>query len=113
MSTVDDPLISLHMIKTSLNLDETRPNLIINGKLHIPRNQWETYIQDDIEKIRFTYIEGRLYDWRVSRGIYATFNDDHTHRLKDLAKVMKIRGYSKLNKAALFPIIWNNVVLEE
>jgi hypothetical protein len=83
------------MINTTLDYLNARPNVIIDGKLYIPRNQWETYIEDDVEKIRFTYIEGRTYNWREPHGIFATWGDASSLTLKDFAKVLQIKGYSE------------------
>ena len=103
-----------YMIKTTLDRHVARPNLIVDGKLYIPKNQTEVFTDEyggNKSKIRFTY-QDLGYDWREPMGVYGTWGDDHTYTLKEFAKMLKIKGYSKMRKAELAPVVWGRIVLE-
>jgi hypothetical protein len=101
-----------HMIKTTLDRNAARPNKIVRGKLYIPMSQTEVFIDDgNKQMIRFTY-QDLGYDWREPMGVYGTWGDSHTLVLKQFAKMLKIKGYSKMKEAELAPIVWSRIILD-
>ena len=100
-------------IKTSLAHFEARPNVIIDGKLYIPKNHTEVFIDkyDGKEKLRFIY-QDLGYDWRGPHCILGIWGDDCTFTTKRFAQMLKIKGYYKMKKAELARNVWSRIVLE-
>jgi hypothetical protein len=107
-------LIPIAMIKTTLDRHAARKNVIIDGKLYIPKNQTEVFIdeKDGKEKIRFTYQDSG-YHWREPDGIYCTWGDDCTFIIRRFGQMLKIKNYSKMRKSELASIIWNSIIIED
>jgi hypothetical protein len=102
-------------VNTALDRLAARPNVIVDGKLYIPKNQTEVFTDHDDgnkQKIRFTY-QDLGYDWREPVGVFGTWGDDHSYTLKWFAKMLNIKNYSKMKKAELAPIVWSRIILEE
>ncbi len=103
------------MINTTLGLDAACPNKIVDGHLYIPKNQTEVFndqYDNNKQKIRFTY-QDLGYDWRGPRGIYGIWGDDQTLTLRGFAKMLKIKGYSKMKKEDLACVVWGRIILED
>lgn len=66
-----------HRIKTTLDRQSARPNVIVDGKLYIPKNQTEVFTDEydgNKQKTRFTH-QDLGYDWRGPAGVYSTWGD--------------------------------------
>ena len=105
--------LALVGVKSKLSSKNTRENVIIDGKLYIPRKQWEVYIRPDGTKgIMFSYVDlgnGYHHGPRASVGYWKV---DPVSKMKEYGKILDIKGSYKMDKKKLDSIIWKSIILE-
>jgi len=106
-----DITTTMDNVSDNLRVEDTLPNNIIDGKLYIPRHQWDSVIKDGVEIFRFTYMDIGYY-WRGPRALICTSEYIYASTLKEIAQILKIKGYSKLKKTALNNIVFKNIIFE-
>jgi hypothetical protein len=99
-------------MKMNLPSKNARDNVVMNGKLYIPRDQWCFWKSDNgTEQIHFNYMAPGTRFCEPCNSI-ANWHNESLVGLQDFARVLKIKGFSKMNKDQLSPLVWSNIVLE-
>jgi hypothetical protein len=110
--------LSLTSIRMSSYRDPGDNIFTADGKLYIPVTQQRPYPYADPETVTFTFVgpsEKKVMkgeDVQIRKIVEAVRGDKLKAPLQTLAKVLGIRGVSKMKAAELYDAVWSRVVFE-